>query len=156
MGIGHVGFALLLALFFAAVLVFVLLRRGPGRAEAFALFAILIFLVLLAGAAWLVPLGPTLWGVPWAALLLLGLVVTLLIALVAHPLTYPVVTDEDDLEPPAPAGWGCGVLFWVVLLLLVAVILFRYVWSGSFEAAQRGLSPFGQPSSMERSDIRAD
>jgi len=156
MGIGHVGFSLLLALVLAAFLVFALLRRGPGRAEAFALFGVIIFLVLLAGAAWMVPLGPTLWGVPWAALLILGLVVTLLIALGAHPLTYPVVTDEDDVEPPAPAGWGCGVLFWVVVVLLVAVILFRYIWSGSFEAARRGLSPFGQPSTVQPLETPGD
>lgn len=156
MGIGDVGVSLLLALVLAAFLVFVLLRRGPGRAEAFALFAILIFLVLLAGAAWLVPLGPTLWGVPWAALLILGLVVTLIIALAAHPLTYPVVTDEDDVEPPAPAGWGCGVLFWVVVLILIAVILFRYVWSGNVAESARGLLPWGGPETIQRSGPTVD
>lgn len=156
MGIGDVGFSLLLALVLAAFLVFVLLRRGPGRAEAFALFAILIFLVLLAGAAWLVPLGPTLWGVPWAALLILGLVVTLIIALGAHPLTYPVLTDEDDIEPPAPAGWGCGVLFWVIVLILIAVILFRYVWSGNVAESGRGLLPWGGPETIQRSGPTVD
>lgn len=156
MGIGLVGFSLLLALLLAALLVLVLLRRGPGRAEAFVFFAIILFLVLLAGAAWMVPMGPTLWGVPWAALLLLGLVVTLLIALAAHPLTYPVVTDENCPEPPAPAGWGCGVLFWVIVLLLIAVILCRYVWSGKIAETKRDLSTFSQSSVLQPPHVAED
>lgn len=121
--------ALLVGLLFAAILVYGFGRRAPGPMAGFLFFAVLLFFVVWAGSVWIAPIGPELWGVPFVTMLLVGLVVAMIIAAVAAP--APIETtapDQQGVAPPAAAGWGCGILFWLTIAILLAAAVARYTW----------------------------
>ncbi len=121
--------ALVVALIFAAILVYGLDRRAPGPMAGFLFFAAILLLSVWAGSVWIEPIGPELWGVPWLMMLLVGMIVALIIAAVAGPVAVePTAPDQEGIAPPTSAGWGCGLLFWMVCAILVVAAVARYTW----------------------------
>jgi hypothetical protein len=120
---------LVIALIIAGVLVAVLgmgLRRQPFGTVLVAMFTIL-FLATWAGGAWMTPLGPRIWGTAVLSFLVVGLLVALMVtAFIPRqpPRTRGEALRQDDAR--RQAATFINVFFWLVVVLLVAVILARY------------------------------
>ncbi|MFP4250107.1 MAG: hypothetical protein ACLFU7_10645 [Armatimonadota bacterium] len=121
--------ALVVALVFAAILVYGFARRAPGPMAGFLFFAFILFFAVWAGAVWITPIGPEMWGVPWVTMVLVGLIIAMIIAAVAAPVPpEPTAPDREGIAPPASAGWGCGLLFWLTIAVLLVAAVARYTW----------------------------
>jgi hypothetical protein len=121
--------ALIVALLFAVILVYGFGRRAAGPMSGFLFFFGLLFFAVWAGSVWITPIGPELWGVPWMTMMIVGLVVAMIIAAVAAPVSpEPTAPDEDGIAPPGAAGWGCGILFWLTIAVLLVAAVARYTW----------------------------
>ncbi|GMU21732.1 MAG: hypothetical protein AMXMBFR13_18220 [Phycisphaerae bacterium] len=136
-------FAFLVALILSSLIMGLTGWGGLGRTEAAGLSwvaALFIFFILLAaswaGGIWLTPFGPILWGVYWLPFLLVGLIVALLIGSMAAPARRPrfaggaVVPEAVDVEHREENRTERVIsgVFWVLLVILAAAILARYLW----------------------------
>ncbi len=120
---------LIVAMLFSAILIYVFGRRGPGPASGFLFFLVIFFLTIWAGSVWIEPIGPIVWGVPLLVTLIVGLVILLLIVVASVPMSAePVAPDQEAVLPSEGAGWGCGVLFWVLMAVLIIAAVARYTW----------------------------
>jgi hypothetical protein len=128
---------LVIALVITAILSAVAGWRHPAYRDmgtlpgAVFLFLILVFFIW-AGGIWLVPFGPTLWGVSWLPFLIVGLIVALLIAALSPPAPPPrtpaeaVEEAEREREQEAVAATAFGVVFWVLLIGLIGAVVVNY------------------------------
>ncbi|MCK9274080.1 MAG: hypothetical protein M0P57_03220 [Syntrophales bacterium] len=124
----HFFFALFVALVFTALFIAVFRLRSPwGIVE---LFAILL-LASWAGGIWLVPAGPALWGTAWLPFVLVGLIAILIIAAATVPEPEESTVELIDADKRAikrkSAKRALGAFFWVLLAILVAAIILRYI-----------------------------
>ncbi len=102
-------------------------KGGWGAWPVFLLF----FFAILAGGLWVTPVGPPLVGVYWVPFLFVAIFIALFWADAAPPpkrkkrrcAQPPGAAIQDD-PPVAPVG--LGVLFWLLLVGLAMVALFRY------------------------------
>lgn len=121
--------ALAVAVVLAAILVYGFGRRAPGPMTGFLFFVVMLFFTVWAGSLWITPTGPELWGIPWLAMVLLGLVVAMVIAAVSAPAADEVrAPDQEGVAPPESVGWGCGLLFWITITILMMAAIARYTW----------------------------
>ncbi|MFW5867735.1 MAG: hypothetical protein ACOCX2_07970 [Armatimonadota bacterium] len=121
--------ALVVAIVLAALLVYGFGRRAPGPMAGFLFFVVMLFFAVWAGSVWITPIGPDLWGVPWMTMMLVGLIVAMIIAAVAMPVpSEPTAPDEEGIAPPTSVGWGCGLLFWLTIAVLLFAAVARYTW----------------------------
>lgn len=128
-------FAFLVALLLSVAMVTALGWGLPGRhtpwAEVLLLFFIL-FLATWAGGVWVRPVGPALWGVHWLGFLLAGLIIATVVAALTPKGRAPrwagwpssQVASETQEERAA-----FGVFLWLLLVVLTAAILARYLWT---------------------------
>jgi Ca2+/Na+ antiporter len=115
--------------------IFALVTRRKIRRTGFVWFFLFVLIATWAGGVWLRPFGPS-WGdIRWLQFLIAGLVVVLLFALFA-PLKAPRGRHEtiDQLQEIARQKelqkvtyLTLGIVFWVVLVILIAAIAIRYV-----------------------------
>jgi Ca2+/Na+ antiporter len=115
--------------------VFALITRSDVRRTGFGWFLLIVLLATWAGGVWLRPFGP-MWGnIRWLQFLIAGLLVLLLFAFFA-PLKAPRGRHEtiDQLQAIAHQKEvqkvtyvTLGIVFWVVLVILIAAIAIRYV-----------------------------
>jgi hypothetical protein len=115
--------------------IFALVTRRNIRRTGFGWFFLFVLIATWAGGVWLRPFGPS-WGdIRWLQFLIAGLVVVLLFALFA-PLKAPRGRHEtiDQLQEIARQKelqkvtyLTLGIVFWVVLVILIAAIAIRYV-----------------------------
>lgn len=86
-------------------------------------FFLVLFPMLLAGSAWIVPYGPVYMGITWVPILLLGLFLALMVAAVSprRPRRRSKLTPEEE-EVPYTAGLF-GVSFFLLLVLAVALFV---------------------------------
>ena len=121
-------FAVLLTLIFSTLF----RRKGPWSRGL--VFFLIVFLAAWAGGVWLLPFGPTLFGVTWLPFLIAGLFVALILA-AALP---PQMTEESSekkivLEKRTDAVERKrfdAFFFLLIGALLIAVIL-GYLFSGT-------------------------
>jgi hypothetical protein len=121
-------FAVLLTLIFSTLF----RRKGPWSRGL--VFFLIVFLAAWAGGVWLLPFGPTLFGVTWLPFLIAGLFVALILA-AALP---PQMTEEPSekkivLEKRTDAVERKrfdAFFFLLIGALLIAVIL-GYLFSGT-------------------------
>lgn len=107
-------------------------RGGGSATAAFLFFFLILFFATWAGGVWLTPFGPTVWGGYWLPFVLIGLFVALLLAAAAEPTrgdsirrrTAPV--QEAEAETVAVTMFG--MLFWILMIGLVAAVIARYVF----------------------------
>ena len=114
----------------------VLLARRAGRRIGLLWLFLLLFLAAWAGGVWIRPLGPDLWGIHWLGFLLAGLVVALALVATRSPKApqgrhetldmLEEMQQERALEETAYVT--LSLFYWVLLLLLVAAIIGRYVF----------------------------
>jgi hypothetical protein len=123
--------AFVLAGLFVAILVGVLSWRYPreGEAGATALFLFLIFfLVLWAGALWVQPIGPLLWGVAWIPLIFLGIFLVLVMAALMPADRTAILRDKtEQLAQESAVVTAFTIVFWVLLIVLVLAIVVAYM-----------------------------
>ena len=121
--------ALVVAVVFAAILVYGFQRRAAGPMAGFLFFAVILFFAAWAGSVWITPIGTDQLGVPWMTMVLVGLIVAMIIAAVGAPAPAETTApDEEGVEPPTTVGWGCGLLFWLTLAVLLIAAVARYTW----------------------------
>ena len=121
--------ALVVALIFAAILVYGFGRRAPGPMAGFLFFVAMLFFVVWAGSVWIEPIGPTIGEAPIVTMLLVGLVIAMIIAAVSAPTpAEPTAPAEEGVAPRASVGWGCGILFWLTITILMVAAIARYTW----------------------------
>ena len=70
--------ALIVALILSGL--FAMATRRGGRRTGLIWIFLLIFFATWAGGVWLRPFGPTLWGVHWLSFLIIGIIVSLVLA----------------------------------------------------------------------------
>jgi len=114
---------------------FALATRSRVRRTGFGWLFLIVLLATWAGGVWLRPFGPA-WGdIRWLQFLIVGLLVVLLIALFA-PFRAPRGRHEtlDQLQAIARQKElqevtyvTLGIVFWVVLVILIAAIAIRYI-----------------------------
>jgi hypothetical protein len=121
-------FHLLIALGVAVVLSIALVL-ALGRESAFAGFAVTLVVIMLmswAGGVWMRPIGPAAGGVYWLPFVLTGLLAALLIGTFHYAKTVkqaPIPQRlKDERVHQAKVTAELGLLFWVLLIVLVAVI----------------------------------
>jgi hypothetical protein len=86
-------------------------------------FAMLIvFLGTWAGGIWLVPIGPQLWGASWLGFLVVGFLVSLLVA----ALVVPPTPDGLPREKAAPRFPIMSVFALALILLLMLAVVVGY------------------------------
>jgi hypothetical protein len=122
---------LVLSVVLAALLVGVLGWRRPGRAEALpaAVFLLaVLFLGMWAGILWVDPVGPVAWGVPWVPLVIIGVVLSLVLA-VTIPSRRPPPGEEVRIVPDktTPAERTLGMFSWILLAVLLIVVVAGYL-----------------------------
>lgn len=111
--------ALIAAALFTAGLYWLARQRGAGVSlAAMLVFFIIVFLATWAVGAWVSPRGPTAFGVPWLAFLIIGLVIAL-VAAAAPPVRHWRVTAAAGAPEPRVAG----PLIWILLAMLVLAII---------------------------------
>jgi len=126
---------ILISLFLAFVVMWTLIAYAgeSGGWGAWSVF-LLFFFAILAGGLWLTPVGPPLVGVYWIPFLFVAIFIAMFWAAAPHPPRRKrrksgqssVLGRQDDM-PVAPVG--LGVLFWLLLVGLAMVALFRYAMS---------------------------
>ena len=123
----HLIFALFFALILSAIFSLGFSRKGPW--ESVFLFFLLLFLLSWAGGAWLAPFGPQLWGGYWLPFLLVGVVIALFLAALAPVPREPRerFQEGDEIIQREAALTGLGVFFWILMAVLVAAIVIRYI-----------------------------
>ncbi len=117
-------FIFLLAIILSTLLTWGIGWRHPGRRDAAGLSAFFLFLVLMlsmwAGAVWLRPVGPTLYGRPWLSFLATGLFVSFLILAVADPGSRRKKSSSEIEENAMfAAGAVFSIFFWFFLLVFL-------------------------------------
>jgi len=123
--------AFIVALLLSLLLIPVVGRRPDAEQgwSAAVFFFVLLFLFIWAGGVWVAPaqVGPPVFDVYWVPFLIIGIVVALLIA--AIPWHYPQTTrlpDEEEVRAESAAATVFGIFFWVLALVLIAVIAAAY------------------------------
>jgi hypothetical protein len=125
----HLLFALFFAVILFAFLAGALGLKGPWS-RLFWLF-IVLFLATWVGGAWLTPMGPLMGGAYWLPFLVAGIVFTVFLAAFTLPApreTTVELVDEKEKEAERKAAMtALGIFFWILILLLVAAIIVRYI-----------------------------
>lgn len=105
-------------------------REGTSAGGAILFFFLILFLATWAGGLWLEPMGPTLWGGYWLPFLLVGFFVALLLAATAEPSRHRPLEKRElptaETQEAATAAMVFGVMFWVLLLALLAAVIAAY------------------------------
>ena len=126
-------FAFIVALILSALLALTWGREATRTG--FIWLFLLIFLASWAGGIWVRPFGPRLWGIHWLPFLSAGLIVALIFA-VSAPQRPPRSRHEtikmlERIRREKELGQATYItlsfFFWVLLFVLTAVIVIRYL-----------------------------
>jgi hypothetical protein len=118
--IGHLVLSLVLSS--AAIGVLVKGLRFRPSTPVWSLFVI-FFLVIWAGGAWAVPVGPAHLGIYWLPFVLIAiLLIVLVVALAPHGSR----SHRGELEVEREVEVGLGLFFWVLIGALTVLIVARY------------------------------
>ncbi|HSA88068.1 MAG TPA: hypothetical protein VLE46_17965 [Nitrospira sp.] len=133
---------ILIALFVAFVVFWTLLAYGGEGKEwsAWPMF-LLFFVAILPVGLWLAPVGPPLVGVYWVPFLFVAVFIAQFWAFSAPipprrmecrsaETSAPIKPDDASADPA-----GLGAVFWLLLVGLSIVALFRYATSGAVAQA---------------------
>ena len=120
--------ALLLSLLFIPLTAPQRARDGSSAVGAILFFFLILFFASWAGGLWITPLGPPLWGVYWAPVLLVGAFVALLLAAASEPSRqhYLRHRSEPAEAEAAAAATAFGLMFWILMIALVAAVIAGY------------------------------
>jgi hypothetical protein len=128
--------ALIVAIFFSALLVFTLRWERPDRKGIIPSMLFLFFIIFFftwAGGIWLAPLGPGTWTVDWLPFFIVGLIITLMLITLIPPRrriprsTVEVVEKKRDEQIERETARALNVFFWLLLAVLIITIVARYL-----------------------------
>jgi hypothetical protein len=128
----------LLFAFITALVLSTLLALKWGREATrtgFFWLLLLIFLASWAGGVWVRPFGPLLWGIHWLPFLSAGLIAALIFAVSAlqrpprsrHETIKMLERIRREKELGQATYITLSFFFWVLLFVLTAVIVIRYL-----------------------------
>lgn len=121
-------FALIIALFFSAIIVLAFGWRRPDRTTVWPSLLFVFFLILMLtwiGGVWIVPFGPVLWGGYWLPFLFVGLFFAILFMALYPP--YRIQESRRGSETEVTAGTIIGGFFWFLLLIVIIGLIVHYV-----------------------------
>lgn len=104
--------------------------RSSGPRTRHGLLILALFLFIWATGVWMTPVGPKIAGVSWVPFVVAGLVVILLLIALTPVPRHPPMTSREALErkkEEVQIEETYGKLFWLLLILLGALIILRYV-----------------------------
>jgi hypothetical protein len=127
-------FSLVIALSISFILSLFLSRERPRTG--FFFFFLILFLVTLAGGLWVRPFGPSLFGVFWVPIILVGLVSGLFLYQSAprHPPhnrkeTIQLLEEEQQYRQLEKITYvSVDFIFWLIIVLLVVAVIYRFIW----------------------------
>jgi hypothetical protein len=137
-------FALVVALVLTLILVPLARLRSPRTGDSttagFIFLLLLLFAFSWAGGLWMMPFGPTLFGVSWLPFVLAGLILALILAAVLPrdepPPPRASHFEKRDAKAPPPetprqteaSVWAAfGVAFFAAVLLMAVAITAAYI-----------------------------
>ena len=98
-------------------------------------FLAVVTLAGLAADVWLTPVGPVAWGIAWIPAIFVMLLIALLLA-AATPINRSERTDRKKGRTPSEKiqkQAALGGFFWVLLVVLLAVILWGVIGDHSLQ-----------------------
>lgn len=124
-------FALIVASAFSTVLISLFGKRGPGPLSGFPFFFVVLFFTVWAAGVWLTPFGPLLRGTALVTYVMVGAIVTLIIAAVVpeqRERRVPDLQPPEEKQTAEAVETAFGFFFRVLILVLIGIIISRYVW----------------------------
>jgi len=114
---------------------FVLATRSRVRRTGFGWLFLFVLLATWAGGVWLRPFGPALGDIRWLQFLIVGLLAVVLLAWFApfkpprgrHDTLDQLRAIARQKELNRVTFFTLGIVFWVVLVILIAAIAIRYI-----------------------------
>lgn len=130
-------FSILLAFFFAFLLSSGFKRRGPGPFNGLVFITLIIFMFSWTLGSWMMPIGPSTWGISWVGYLLIAILIMFLLgALLPGSETEKQVIDKEELDKEVirkrnmkSMDRAAGMSFWILLITFVIIILFKQFYS---------------------------
>lgn len=146
--------ALLLSLLFIPFTAPQRSRDGSSGVGGILFFFLVLFLASWAGGLWLTPLGPPLWGAYWAPVVFVGVFVALLLAAASEPSRrYYLRHRSEPVEAnAAAAATAFGLMFWILMIALVAAVIAGYGYRFDAMANAQVMPPSSPSSSHAGSD----
>jgi hypothetical protein len=126
MFVANIAFAMGTALLFTFVF-----RRGlkrPGPWSSWLPFFLVLLLAGWAGGLWISPVGPVFMGIYWLPIVMIGLLVSLLLAAASLPTRQrpKVETISEVKEQEAMTQKALDAFFWILLVSLLAAVVLGY------------------------------
>ena len=129
-------FSLIVALIVSVVLNILLNKEGPR--SGFFFFFLMLFLITYAGGLWVKPFGPTLFGVFWLPILVIGILSGLFYyQFVPRPPpqnreeTLQMLEENEQRKKLEQVTFvTLDILFWMLIGLLCFLIIYRLVLGG--------------------------
>lgn len=123
----NVVIELLLALFFALLMVAVITRgfRLTGPWDSILALLLVLFLGTWAIGVWVAPIGPTVGEVAWVPFLIAAVLLALLLAAIPKRDRTIVLTPtpaEAREGASEEAGLAVGALFWILVVVLLVLV----------------------------------
>lgn len=124
--------AILMAIIIGTIFYYAFKVSGPWGS--FWTFILILILAGVAAAAWVEPIGPTLYGAPWLSALIVIFLFALLIAAAtpARRSSYTLREQQAATEPPVEERAGAvalGVFFWFLLLFLAIAAIWGIAYT---------------------------
>lgn len=118
---GYLFLAFIIALLTTLIFSARLKTRGPWW-----FFFLIILFAAWAGALWINPVGPALWGVAWIPAVITALVFALILAAVESEKPGKEVAGQGVTTNGRGSPAVAGTFFWFLLVLLLIVIILGY------------------------------
>lgn len=120
----------LIAAIFSGILIAIIGRpTAKSKGLGFLFYFVLLFLAMWAGALWITPFGPVIYGAAILPILMVAVLISLLIVVSAM-----TPFERDTLRTPTTPGErkavmvAFGVFFWIVVVVLIGMILGGYMF----------------------------
>ena len=104
--------------------------RGPW--DSFLWFFIVVSIFAWAGGVWLVPFGPTWWGIGWLPIILMAFFVSLLLASASPRTRRWRRAAQEKANADAGSRVVVDTIFWVLLICLLFFGFGHYPWFPHF------------------------
>jgi hypothetical protein len=128
-------------------------RHGEELPPTVLFFLLLVILLgTWAGGIWLVPIGPRLWGASWLGFLIVGLLVSLLVATAVVPPSAARALPSSRRAPPLPA---MSVFALVLILLLMLAVVIGYARTTPRRASDEPIAPLEESGTRLREPARS-
>lgn len=129
-------FSLVIALSVSLILSLFMRRGGPR--SGFFFFFLMLFLITLAGGLWIRPFGPNFHGVFWVPIMVIGLIAGLFLYQSAprrsprnrKEMIQTMKVEKERRQLEQLTYISLDIFFWVVAVLLIISIIYRYFVTG--------------------------